>query len=392
MGKVVQEHRIVVLGAGYTGLLAALQAARRGHRHGARVTLINPSDRFTERLRMHQIATGQPLRDVRIPDLLAGRAVEFVQGRAVGLDPAGREVEVETGGGPRTVGYDTLVYAIGSRADTSRVPGADLHAYTLDDPAAARRLAERLDAIRGGTVLVCGAGPTGVESAAEIADSHPEVRVLLLSRDEPAPIMGPRARTYMYGALDRLGVRIRTGVEVVKVLPDGVELAGGELVASDACLWTTGFVAPPLAGDSGITVDEQGRVVVDDLLRSTSHPDVIAVGDAAAVRQPYGVLHGSCQSGVPMAAHAAFLIDRRLTGRKPKPFRFGYLGQGLSLGRQDAVVQFVKPDDTPTRGHLTGRRAVRYKNIATPRPWSSYRFAGAVTVSPNLLRRPGNGQ
>jgi NADH dehydrogenase FAD-containing subunit len=371
-------------------MLAALGAARRSRRRGGRVTLVNPSTRFTERLRMHQLATGQQLASHEIPTLLAGTGIEFVPGRAVGLELARRVVRVDTATGSRELGYDTLVYAIGSAADTARVPGADLHAETLDDPAAARRLAARLAGIHGGTMLVCGAGLTGIEAATEIAESHPDVHVVLLSRAAPGAMMGERARGYLQRALHRLGIEVRAGVEITKVLPAGVELAGGELVAGDACLWTTGFVAAPLAGESGLAVDAQGRVVVDAALRSVSHPEVYAVGDAAAIRQPWGVLHGTCQSGIPTAAHAAASIGRQLRGKPAKPFRFGYIHQPVSLGRRDAVIQFTRPDDAPARWYLTGRAAVVYKELVTSSPLPTYRLSRWVTVPAAALRRPTN--
>jgi NADH dehydrogenase FAD-containing subunit len=391
------QHRIVVLGAGYTGMMAALQAARRTRRLRGRVTLVNPSSRFVERLRMHQLASGQPLRQVEIPALLAGTGIEFVPGRATGLDPDARLVQVRTPGGSTDIGYDTLVYAIGSRADTGRVPGADLHAHTLDDPASAARLAARLAALSRSTdpdqprrtVLVCGAGLTGVEAATELAESHPGLRVVLVSRQVPAPMMGDRARAHLLRALARLGIEVRAGVQISKVLPDGVELAGGELIAADACLWTTGFVAAPLARAAGLLVDDAGRIVVDPALRSVSHPDVLAIGDAAAVRQPFGVLHGTCQSGIPMAAHAAAAVGRALAGKPARPFRFGYVHQPVSLGRRDAVIQFTRPDDTPTRWYLAGRVAVRYKELVTSSPVPTFRLARHARVPAALLRRPG---
>jgi NADH:ubiquinone reductase (H+-translocating) len=384
------EHRIVVLGAGYTGMMAAIAVARRSRRRGGRVTLVNPSARFTERLRMHQIATGQDLTDHEIPKLVAGTGIEFVQGWASGLDPARRAVHVDTATGGRELGYDTLVYAIGSTADATRVPGADLHAHTLDDPPAARRLAARLAEIRGGTMLVCGAGLTGIEAATEIAESHPDVHVVLLSRGTPGAMMGERARAYLDKALQRLRIEVRAGVEITKVLPDGVELAGGDMVAGDACLWTTGFVAAPLAGESGLEVDAQGRVVVDAALRSVSHPQVYAVGDAAAIRQPWGVVHGTCQSSIPSAAQAAASISRQLRGKPAKPFRFGYIHQPVSLGRRDAVIQFTRPDDSPARWYLTGRAATIYKELVTSSPVPTYRMSRWVTVPAAMLRRPTN--
>ncbi|GAA2100420.1 NAD(P)/FAD-dependent oxidoreductase [Actinomadura alba] len=376
MTETMSGHRVLVLGAGYAGMMCAIRTARRGRRHGVTVTIVNPSGRFTERLRMHQVATGQELADHRIADLLDGTGVEFVEGRAVRIDPGDREVEVDTSAGARTLGYDTLVYAIGGVADTGAVPGADVHAHTFDDARAAGRLAARLAELErlGGTVTVCGGGLTGVEAAAEIAESHPGVRVVLLSRDVPGRMMGERARSHLDRALERLGVVVRAGAEIVKVLPDAVELAGGELVHSDATLWTSGVRIAPLAADAGIAADGRGRVITDATLRSVSAPQVHAVGDAAAIRQAWGGVHGTCQSGIPTAAYTADTIVALVRGRRVRPFRFGYFHQPVSLGRRDAVIQFTHPDDTPRRWFLSGRAAVAYKEMVSSSPVPTYRL------------------
>jgi NADH dehydrogenase len=387
-------QQIVVLGAGYTGMLATIRVAGRTRRHGGHVTLVNPSSKFTERLRMHQIATGQSLPDFQIPDVLDGTGADFVQGWATGIDPDAREVTVTTSDGTRVLPYDRLVYALGSKADRTMVPGADEHAHTLDDPAAAARLADRLAEIArtGGTVTVCGAGLTGIEAATEIAESFPSVRTVLLSRDVPGAMMGGRARAYLNRALERLHVEIRSGVEITKVLPDAVELSGGELVHADATLWTTGVRAAPLAARSGVTTDDHDRIVVDATLRSVSHPTIYAVGDAAAVRQAYGVMHGTCQSGMPTAVHAADAIGEELRGRRPGAFRFGYLHQPVSLGRKDAVIQFTRADDTPRRWHLTGKRAVAYKEFVSSSPMMTYRLSKLFPLpSRALWSRGGRG-
>nr|WP_309505169.1 FAD-dependent oxidoreductase [Streptomyces sp. KM273126] len=185
-------------------------------------------------------------------------------------------------------------------ADTSAVPGVEDHAYTLSSAQDAELLADRLGRLGTGTVVVGGSGLTGIESAAEIAERHPELNVVLLGRAEPGAAMNPKAKAYVHAALDRLGVKVRAGVEVVKVRPDAVELAGGESIAADA------------------------------------------IGDAAAIRQGYGVMHGTCQGGMPTGVHAALSIDRVLRGKQPKRFRFGYYYAPVSLGRGDAVVQFTQ--------------------------------------------------
>lgn len=351
------KTQVVVLGAGYTGMIAALGVARRTR--DAQVTLVNPTDRFVERLRQHQVAAGQTLGDHRIPALVSGAGVRFVQGWATHIDTSRRRVAV----GDAEVSYDILVYAIGSYT-----PPVE-HAFAISDP----RLPQFLRTANG-TFTVCGAGLTGIEAATEIAEAYPQLRVRLVSLGEPGAMMGPAARAHMYKAFDRLGVEVRTGVTVAKVLPDAIDLGGGELLPTDGTLWTTGVAYAPLAAEAGITTDKTGRIVVDSTLRSVSHPNVYAVGDAGAVRQSYWVIHGTCQSGIPMGVHAAQSIVRQIRGKQPKPCRFGYWHQPVSLGRKDAVIQFTYPDDTPRRIYLKAKAAIAYKEAVSSSPLKFYRM------------------
>ena len=363
-------HHVVILGAGYAGMAAAVQlAARVKRREGVRVTVVNARERFTERMRLHMTATGQRTAELSIPELLEGTGAQFVRGWVTAVDADAKTVRIDD---DRVLPYDTLVYGLGGVAGTSAVPGAEDHAYTLSSAQDAELLANRLARLGSGTVVVAGSGLTGIESAAEIAERHPELNVVLLGRQEPGSAMAPKPKAYLHAALDRLGVQVRAGVEVVKVLPDAVQLAGGENVAADAVLWTSGTRVSPLAAAAGLDVDQHGRIVTDAALRSVSHPEVYAIGDAAAIRQGYGLMHGTCQGGMPTGVHAALSIDRVLRGRRPKPFRFGYYHTPVSLGRGDAVVQFTRPDDSPRRICLTGRMAVRYKETVTASPWPTY--------------------
>ncbi|MFE4414223.1 NAD(P)/FAD-dependent oxidoreductase [Streptomyces sp. NPDC056821] len=231
-------YRVVILGAGYAGMAAAVQlSARVKRRGGVEVTVVNAQERFTERMRLHMTATGQRVAELSIPQLLDGTGARFVRGWVTAVDADAKTVRIDD---DRVLPYDTLVYGLGSVADTSAVPGVEDHTYTLSSAQDAELLADRLGRLGSGTVVVVGSGLTGIESAAEIAERHPELNVVLLGRTEPGAAMNPKAKAYVHAALERLGVRVRTGVEVVKALPDAVELAGGESIAADAVLWTSG--------------------------------------------------------------------------------------------------------------------------------------------------------
>lgn len=387
-----ESSDIVVLGAGYTGMVSALGIASRAGRR-VRVTLVNPRDRFVERIRMHQLATGQPLTEHRVADLVGGTGIAFVPGWATAIDVGAQTVDVSAAGGRLTLPYDVLIHAIGSSTDTSTVQGASEHALTLNSPDDARRVADRLaTAPDGAPVVVCGAGLTGIEAATEIAESHPGVSVTLLSHGEPAAMMGPRARDYLMSALERLGITVRSGVDVAAVRPDGVELADGTIVPAIACLWTAGVRTDPIAARAGIHSDTRGRIITDTTLRSVSHPEVFAVGDAAAVTQGFGVIHGTCQSGMPCAAHAAANVSRLLRGRRLRPFRFGYFHQPVSLGRRDAVIQFTHLDDTPRGLWLRGRAAVAYKEAVTSSPISTFRLGRRMPLPSRVLKPTTGGR
>ncbi|WP_405180663.1 FAD-dependent oxidoreductase [Nocardia sp. NBC_01377] len=234
--------------------------------------------------------------------------------------------------------------------------------------------------------MVGGAGLTGIEAATEIAERFPALRVTLVGTDEPGAMMGAKARAYLGRAPDRLGITRVIGHHITKVLPDAVELADSTLIPADLTLITTGMRVPPLAAESGIDTDPRGRIVVDATLRSVSHPNIHAIGDAAAVRQAWGEIHGTCQSGMPTAAYVADEIARRFRGKKIAPFRFGYIHQPVSLGRADAVIQFTKADDTPGRFHLTGKAAVLYKETVSRSPIPIFGLSRRFAVPVQLYK------
>jgi NADH dehydrogenase FAD-containing subunit len=376
-------HRIIIAGAGYAGMMAATGLARRARRRGTHITLVNPSTRLVERLRLHQIAAGQELPVHLIPDILAGTGIEFVQGRITAVDPIRQAVEIDGD----WQDYDTLVYAVGSATTTTVVPGVAQHAYTLNGLDAAQAFAARLPG--ADRVVVCGGGLTGVETATEVAESHPHLTVTLVSETPPGSMMGPKACRHLYQGFERLGVGVVSGLMVTKVRPDGVDLADGSSIPADMVLWTSGVEVTPLASDAGISTDEHGRVITDASLRSVSHPEVFAVGDAASVRQRWGTIHGTCQSGIPTGAFAAEEIARQLAGRAPRPFQFGYIHQPVSIGRRDAVIQFTFADDTPRRAYLTGRPAILYKQFVSSSPIYTYRLAKRLKVSARMLASTG---
>ncbi|HEX6872114.1 MAG TPA: FAD-dependent oxidoreductase, partial [Micromonosporaceae bacterium] len=165
-------HRIVVLGGGYSGVMAAKLAVRLP---GAEVTLVNVRDHFVERVRMHQFASGQRLPERPLADLVRDTGVRLVIDRVEAIDPARRQVRLRGG----VIDYDLLIYALGSQADLESVPGVAEHAYTVASVDEAARLGRRLADAR--VVAVVGAGLTGLETSTELAERRPELTVTLIT-------------------------------------------------------------------------------------------------------------------------------------------------------------------------------------------------------------------
>ena len=366
-----QVPHVVVIGAGYAGLLFTTRLAGRVSSSDARITLVNDSPTFTERLRMHQFATNHPVRWRSLPAMLANTGVAFVEGQVTAIDTAHRTITVETHEGSNAtnaIAYDYLVYALGSLTDRERVPGVADYAYTLAPrgPLSAEAMRERLPdlAQRQGRVIVSGGGPTGVETAAEIASSYPSLSVQLVTAGRLGIVWGAGVSRYIRRSLTRLGVEIRDETTVSTVHADGVITDQGETLPCDLCVWTGGFVAPRLAREAGLVVNERNQAVVDPFMRALSHPEIYAIGDAAYPQEEPGVpVRMAAATATILGAHAADCLSAVLHGEKPQPLSFAYLGQAVALGHDDAIGFNNYPDDKPHRPYFTGQLAYHTREL-----------------------------
>ncbi|MCP2263237.1 NAD(P)/FAD-dependent oxidoreductase [Promicromonospora thailandica] len=393
------KHRIVILGAGYAGLSAAGRVARRLHRDDASITLVNADPDFVERVRLHQLAAGQDLPARPLSDLLAGTGVVLRVARVTAIDADRRTVTVTGADGADELPYDTLVHALGSASTDHDVPGVAEHAHELASRAGALRLRQRLaDLAPGGRVVVVGGGLTGIEAVTEIAEARGDLDVALAVRGGLGDWLSPAGQRHLRRVLARLGVTVheRTGVTAVRATE--VVTGGGATIPADVTVWTAGFAVNPLAAAAGLEVTAQGRVVVDGTMRSVSHPDVYAVGDAAQAEGPLGnPLRMSCASGIPMGWQAADSLAARLTGGRLPRTPLAYVHQCISLGRRDAIIQLVTADDQARRPAPGGALAARYKEMicagaawtaAHPLPYPVRRRRVTAAAASPALGRP----
>ncbi|MFJ8863588.1 NAD(P)/FAD-dependent oxidoreductase [Streptomyces sp. NPDC102451] len=359
------KHRIIVLGAGYTGASAAGRLARRLRREDVTITLVTAEPDFVERVRMHQLATGQDLRPRPFSEMFAGTGVELRLAKVTGVDVDRRTVAVTGTNGAEELEYDSLVYALGSGWNSQGVPGTAEHAYEIAGRPGALRLRERLAGLGAGRpVVVIGGGLTGLEAATEIAEARPDLDVALAVRGGLGDTLSPRGRQHLRKVFANLGITVHEHCAVTEVETDHVTTADGTSLPATVTVWTAGFAVHPIAKATALEVSDTGQIVVDGAMRSVSHPDVYAIGDAALVQGPGDKpLRMSCASGIPTAWQAADSVAAALTGGKPPTMPIRYFNQCISLGRKEGLIQYVTADDRAVRAALTGRLAALYKEL-----------------------------
>jgi NADH dehydrogenase FAD-containing subunit len=292
--------------------------------------------------------------------LLRGTGVHFHQARATRIDWRGRHVTLSDG---TQLGYDRLVYALGSQTDRT-TPGVQENALALEGMDSAAQMRVRLDALAAGSeVVVVGGGLTGTELVFEVAERYPHLRWTLVALEAYERGYAPAARDYFLAGLMRRGITMRTGVNVQAVEAGHLVTNRGD-VPFDLCLWAGSFRAAPLGRESGLAVNERAQVLVDESLRSVTTPDIYVAGDSAALPisyQPYLVM--GCKTAMPQGIHAAENLLAELRGEEPQPLSYDYQATCVSLGRQDGLVQMLKPDGEPSAFFMRGRAAAWVKEI-----------------------------
>jgi NADH dehydrogenase FAD-containing subunit len=362
------KHHIVVLGAGYAGAYVAGNLARRLSPADTEITVVNAVPDFVQRLRMHQLAAGHEVEAPKLADVFAGTGIRLRVARVTAVDPERRVVAVADGDGGGELGYDTLVYALGSHGDDRGVPGVAEHAFDIAARPSALRLRERLDSLGrrgdGGSVVVVGDGLTGIESATEIAEARPGLSVALAARGELGARLSAGARGHLRQAFDRLGITVLEHTTVEAVEATRVLCADGTALASDATVWTAGFAVDPIAAAAGLEVTGNGRIVVDRTMRSVSHPNVYAIGDSVhAVGDRGRPLPMSCGSAGYTGRQAIEAIVGRLTGREVAHTKLVYMYNAISLGRRDGIWQSVDDEARAKPKYKGGRQAARIKAV-----------------------------
>ncbi len=387
-----RPHRIVVVGGGAGGLeLVTRLGDTLGRKGRAEITLVDSSRTHLWKPLLHRVAAGSmDLNDHEIDYLAQARwhHFRFQLGRMEGLDRSVREVRLaaaldESGAQimpARSVGYDTLIIAVGSQTNDFGTPGAAEHALSLDTPAQASRFHTRLlnACLRANAqpqplhpgqlhIAIIGAGATGVELAAELHNTTRELVAFGLERIDPTrdikvtiveaaprilPALPERLSDATQRLLEKIWVDVLIDERVTNVGPEGVWTSSGRHVPAELVVWAAGIKAPDfLANLDGLESNRSNQLLVQQTLQTTRDPNVFAFGDCASCPWPGhdNRVPPRAQAAHQQASFLAKLLKAHIQGRPMKDWVYRDFGSLVSLGEFSTVGSLM---GALTRGSL----------------------------------------
>lgn len=350
------RKQILIVGTGFSGMWAALSAARlldKEANPNIDITVIAPQPELRVRPRFYEnavetlVAPLQPLFDIT--------GVNFLRGTVDQLLPASKEVSwTDASGETRLQRYDRLVLASGSHVNRSQVAGAQAHAFDLDQLESAavlekhlQNLANQPESDARNTVVVCGGGFTGIEMALElpgrlrdILGAEAKTRVVVVERGaQPGSRYSEALRNVIVDASAELGVEWRVNAEVESVDASGVTLKDGQTIDSQTVIWTVGVQANDLTTQIDAPRDRQGRLHVNANLQVVGYDDIFATGDVAYAATDDKGNHAlmTCQHAILLGKFAGNNAAASLLDVAPLPYRQENYVTCLDLGAWGAV-------------------------------------------------------
>lgn len=351
--------RIVILGAGYGGIMTAIGLQKELNYNEADVTLVNKHDYhyITTHLHMPAAGTDNPENArVDISKLIDEFKIDFVKSTVVQIRPNDRKIILEDS----TLSYDYLVIGLGGEPETFGIPGMKEYALSIRSINSVRLIREhieyqfamfnrdrsRLDLL---TFVVGGAGFTGIEFVGELADRVPELcqefdvnpSFVKIYNVEAAPTalpgFDPDLVEYAMQVLTKKGVIFKIATPIQECTRDGVILADGEVIKSATVVWTGGIRGNKIVEESGFET-MRGRVTVDSYLRTKDFDNVLVVGDCSIVLNEQGKPYPpTAQIATQQGEIAAYNLVAAIRNSQMKEFQFINRGIVASLGKREAI-------------------------------------------------------
>lgn len=363
-----EQKHIVVLGAGFGGLTFTQK-----FRHiNARITIVDRQNHHLFQPLLYQVATaGLAMPEIAEPirTIFTKRDdVQVLMDSAKTIDVEKKTVELTH----QTLHYDYLVVALGmvnsyfghddwvkhtiglkSLNEARRIRQRVLHAFEK-----AEALHDESERQRLMTVVVVGAGPTGVEMAGAISELTKRVfkkdfrsiqpeqsRIILVeAADRVLTMYSEASSAKAQESLERMGVELKLN-QAVEDISEGCITVGGETIQAESIIWTAGVSSNPLVQDLPGKHNRKGQIAVAPDGSIPEHPEVFAIGDIVDLTDSRGVrVPGVSPAAMQMGKHVAVIIRDELDGKSGARPAFTYLDKGsmATIGRSSAVAEFGK--------------------------------------------------
>ncbi len=354
-----QAPKIVILGAGYAGIVAAIRLQKELQYNEAEVTLVNKHDYhyITTHLHMPAAGTDHPENArVRVQELIDLQKVKFVKSTVTEILLAEKTIVLESG----KLNYDYLVIGLGGEPETFGIKGLKENAFNIRSINSVRLIRTHIenqfalykqhpDQTEYLTLIVGGAGFTGVEFAGELADRIPvlcqtydvdqsNVRIINIEASPTVlPGFDPELVKYAIDVLKHKGVEFKLGVPVKECLEDRIVLANGEEIKARSVIWTGGIRGNHLLEEAGFE-GFRGRVKVDEMLQPAGHENVFILGDCSIFLSPDGKPYPpTAQIAMQEGEVVAYNLMAKIRGQAMKPFKPSIKGTVASLGKNEAI-------------------------------------------------------
>jgi NADH dehydrogenase len=354
-----QAPKIVILGAGYAGIVAAIRLQKELQYNEADVTLVNKHDYhyITTHLHMPAAGTDHPENArVSIPELVDTNKIRFIKSTVTRIHTDSQTVELEDG----TLSYDYLVVGLGGEPETFGITGLKEHAFNIRSINSVRLIKTHIDNQFASykqypnqteylTVVVGGAGFTGIEFVGELADRLPvlcetydvDPKKVRIVNVEAAPTVlpgfDPALVEYAMKVLKDKGVEFKIGCAVKECTEDKIVLATGEEIKARTVIWTGGIRGNRLIEESGFEA-MRGRVKVNEMLQAPGKENVFILGDCSIFINPDGKPYPpTAQIAMQEGEAVAYNLLAALRGQTMKPFRPSIKGTVASLGKNEAI-------------------------------------------------------
>ncbi len=361
----MKKPTIVILGAGYGGMITAVKLQKSLGVNEANVTLVNMHSYHYQTTWLHENAAGTLHHDrtrIQIKDVVDPGKVNLIKDTVTAIHPENKKVTLENG----EIDYDYLVIGLGFEAETFGISGLKEHAFTIGSINSARLIRQHIEYNFAKynnekekkqerlNLVVGGAGFTGIEFAGELANRVPElckeydiprekVRIITVEAAPTAlPGFDPELVEYAMNRLEAKGVEFRIGAMIKEVTEDKLIYEKDdqrEEIPTNTVVWAAGVRGNPLVEESGIEAN-RGRVKVREDLRPSEYDDVFIVGDCALIineetNRPYPP---TAQIAIQQAEHTAANLKRLVQGQTHlDPFTPDLKGTVASLGSKDAI-------------------------------------------------------